>query len=156
MPLGNKLYRLALRMLVEPADAEDAIQEVFIKLWRQRASLAKVQNLEAWTMRVTRNHCLDFLRARQRQHPDLQVPATSAHRSAQEELEAKEGLQRLQRLVQQLPLKQQMVLQLRDVEGLKYQEISELLDLSEGQVKTNLFRARQKMKKLLSSEILEK
>jgi RNA polymerase sigma-70 factor (ECF subfamily) len=158
LPVKDKLYRLALRMLREPADAQDAIQEVLLKIWRQGTALKKIDNIEAWAMRVTKNHCLDRLRSRRRQIQALEPYQLDAddHPSAQEKLEQRETVHQLKQLMQRLPEKQQLVLQLRDVEGMTYQEIEELLDMPLGQVKTNLFRARQKMKKLLLAIASEK
>lgn len=158
LPVKDKLYRLALRMLGEPADAQDAIQEVLMKIWRQGDSLKKIENIEAWAMRVTKNHCLDRLRSRHRQTQQLDARQLEAdHRlSAQEKLEQKEMVDRLGRLIQQLPVKQKLVLQLRDIEGMAYQEIVEILGMSLSQVKTNLFRARQQIRKILVSTTSEK
>lgn len=158
LPIKDKLYRLALRMLREPADAQDAIQEVFLKIWRQGAALKKIDNIEAWAMRVTKNHCLDRLRSRQRQVQVLEPHQLDAddYPSAQEKLEQGETGRQLKRLMQRLPEKQKLVLQLRDVEGMMYQEIEDILDMPLGQVKTNLFRARQKMRKLLLATASEK
>ena len=158
LPIKDKLYRLALRMLREPADAQDAIQEVFLKIWRQGAALKKIDNIEAWAMRVTKNHCLDRLRSRQWQVQVLEPHQLDAddYPSAQEKLEQGETGRQLKRLMQQLPEKQKLVLQLRDVEGMMYQEIEGILDMPLGQVKTNLFRARQKMRKLLLATASEK
>lgn len=158
LPIKDKLYRLALRMLREPADAQDAIQEVFLKIWRQGAALKKIDNIEAWAMRVTKNHCLDRLRSRQWQVQVLEPHQLDAddYPSAQEKLEQGETGRQLKRLMQRLPEKQKLVLQLRDVEGMMYQEIEDILDMPLGQVKTNLFRARQKMRKLLLATASEK
>lgn len=151
LPVKDKLYRLALRMLREPADAQDAIQEVFLKIWRQGTALKKIDNIEAWAMRVTKNHCLDRLRSRHRQTQALEPYQLDAddRPSAQEKLEQGEAIGQLRELIGQLPEKQKLVLQLRDIEGMAYQEIEEILDMPLGQVKTNLFRARQKIRKRL-------
>lgn len=151
LPVKDKLYRLALRMLTEPADAQDAVQEVLLKIWRRGAALRGIDNVEAWALRVTRNYCLDCLRSRYRKIQPLEPHQLNADAgpSAQERMEQGELVRQLQALIQGLPEKQKLVLQLRDMEEMTYQEIGEILDMPLGQVKTNLFRARQKMRQLL-------
>lgn len=143
---------MALRMLVDPAEAQDAVQEVLLKLWRQGNGLRKVNNLEAWAMRITKNHCLDKLRSKHRRTVELDsnLAQENGQPSAQEQIEQNETLGAIQKLMNRLPERQKLVMQLRDIEGMTYKEIEEVLDMPVGQVKTNLFRARQKMKKLIT------
>lgn len=151
LPVKDKLYRLAFRLLQEVNEAQDAVQEVLIKLWNQRQKLAGVNNIEAWAMRVTRNHCLDRLRARknrleqldERQH---QLPAVEP---SSVELDRQEMVMQVRQLMNRLPENQRLVMHLRDIEGYTYKEIMEILDMPENQVKTNLFRARKKMRAYL-------
>lgn len=151
--LKDKLFRLALRWLPEVAEAEDAVQEVFIKLWQQRDALKEVQNLEAWSVRLTRNLCIDKLRARKMPHgewyPGFDLPDKSL--GADHQLTRAETIQGIKQLMQHLPDKQRQVMELRDLEDYSYQEISEVLGISLSQVKINLFRARQQVREALSS-----
>lgn len=151
LPFKDRLYRMALRMLVNPAEAQDVVQEVMLKLWRQGNALNKIENLEAWSMRITRNHCLDKLRNKHRRTVELdqEIIQVDDQPSADQHIEQNETLTKIQKLMEKLPEKQRMVMQLRDVEGMTYKEIEEILDMPIGQVKTNLFRARQGMKKML-------
>lgn len=155
LPVKDKLYRLALRMLTNPAEAQDAVQEVLLKLWQQGETLQKIENVEAWAMRVTKNWCLDKLRSKHRRIEDLdQVPVQMDDApSPQESMERKEVHQKIRRMIEQLPEKQMMVIQLRDIEGMTYQEIEQTLDMPQNQIKTNLFRARQKLKVLMTKKI---
>lgn len=151
--LKDKLFRLALRWLPDVAEAEDAVQEVFIKLWQQRDNLKEVQNLEAWSVRMTRNLCIDKLRARKMPqgewYPGFDLPDQTL--GADHQLAGAETIQGIKRLMQHLPDKQRQVMELRDLEDYSYQEISEALGISLSQVKINLFRARQQLREALSS-----
>ncbi|MCB9081387.1 MAG: sigma-70 family RNA polymerase sigma factor [Lewinellaceae bacterium] len=151
--LKDKLFRLALRWLPDVAEAEDAVQEVFIKLWQQRDNLKEVQNLEAWSVRMTRNLCIDKLRARKMPqgewYPGFDLPDQTL--GADHQLAGAETIQDIRRLMQHLPDKQRQVMELRDLEDYSYQEICEALGISLSQVKINLFRARQQLREALSS-----
>lgn len=155
LPVKDKLYRLALRMLTNPAEAQDAVQEVLLKLWQQGDALQKIDNLEAWAMRITKNWCLDKLRSKHRRTEDLdQVPVqTDGAPSPQQKLEKKETYKKVHQLIQKLPEKQMMVVQLRDIEGMTYKEIEQTIDMPQNQIKVNLFRARQKLKALMTKTI---
>ncbi len=155
LPVKDKLYRLALRMLTNPAEAQDAVQEVLLKLWQQGDALQKIDNLEAWAMRITKNWCLDKLRSKHRRTEDLdQAPVqTDGSPSAQQKLEKKETYKKVHQLIQKLPEKQMMVVQLRDIEGMTYKEIEQTIDMPQNQIKVNLFRARQKLKALMTKTI---
>lgn len=152
LPVKDKLYRLALRMLTNPAEAQDAVQEVLLKLWQQGEALQKIDNLEAWAMRITKNWCLDKLRSKHRRIEDLdQVPVQiDAGPSPQQKLEKKETYKKVHQMIQKLPEKQMMVIQLRDIEGMTYKEIEQTIDMPQNQIKVNLFRARQKLKALMT------
>ncbi|MEO1514953.1 MAG: sigma-70 family RNA polymerase sigma factor [Bacteroidota bacterium] len=141
----NKMYRFALRFVGNPAEAEDIVQEVFIKLWNQKDRLGSYNNLEAWCMKLTRNLSIDKLRSKHRRVEDIEGARQMAsggadpHRKA----EVSDLLQRVREIMQTLPENQRIVLQLRDIEEMTYQEISDATELSLAQVKVNLFRARQ-------------
>jgi len=145
LPIKNKLYRFAFRLLGSSDEAKDAVQEVLIRVWNGREQLATIENVEAWCMRITKNLALDRLRAKQRKPTDsLDQTATiiedrlTPHESA----EQSESMQRINLLIAALPEKQRQVMHLRDIEGYSYNEICEILELDMNQVKVNLFRAR--------------
>lgn len=145
LPVKNKLFRFAFRLLGSSEEAKDVVQEVFIKVWNGRDQMATIDNMEAWCMRITRNLSLDKIRARQRkatdpieQSFDVQQDTQTPHEAA----ENKENMQRIGQLIASLPEKQRQVMHLRDIEGYSYNEICEILELDMNQVKVNLFRAR--------------
>lgn len=149
------MFRLALRLLNKREEAEDLVQEVLIKLWQQQERLSEIQNLEAWVVRLTKNQCIDKLRSgKTGGHQEWKEGLDWADASPLPDARAEsaDALYNLQKLMARLPENQRLVLHLRDVEGLSYQEITEALDLPLAQVKINLFRARQTMKSILTSK----
>lgn len=153
IPAKNKLYRFALRFLGNEEEAKDIVQEVFIRIWNSREKMHKVENWEAWCMRVTRNLSLDRLRSLHRNGTrpmeesfGLTHDALSPHESA----EIGESMQKIAQMIGALPEKQRQIIHLRDVEGYSYQEICEILELDMNQVKVNLFRARSTVRERMT------
>ena len=151
IPIKDRLYRFAMRMIDNAAEAEDVVQEVLIKLWQKRAELSKIQNLEAWSIRLTRNLSVDKMRSKHHRtealNPEYDVQSDSQNPA--QIMESRDALAQIHQLIQGLPEKQRLVLQLRDIEELSYKEIAEILDMPMNQVKVNLFRARQNLKDIL-------
>lgn len=151
-PIRDKLYRFALRMVKNTTEAEDVVQEVLSKLWRTRNNWDQIDNIEAWSMRITKNMALDHLRAKQyRRTEDAdQLQQLAGDQSDPlEQTVHKDALSQVQRLIEELPENQRLVIHLREIELKRYQEICELLDMPMSQVKTNLFRARNKLRTAL-------
>lgn len=156
-PIRHKLYRFALRITGNPHEAEDVVQEVMERVWKSpEAQAAAVQNWEAWCMTLTRNRSIDKSRG-QTQRRALPIDHLSAHSAAEptpaQETESRDMTARVRRLMQELPEKQRLVMHLRDIEELSYEEIGETLDISLDQVRVNLHRARKTIReKLLKTE----
>lgn len=152
LPVKNKLFRFAFRMLGSSEEAKDVVQEVFIKVWNGREQIEEIQNMEAWCMRITRNLSLDKLRSRQRKSTDSMDEAFDVHEEGltpHESTEIKESMVRINQLIAALPEKQRQVIHLRDVEGYSYNEICDIMELDMNQVKVNLFRARNAVREKL-------
>lgn len=151
LPIKDKLYRFALRITGNVTLAEDVVQEVLIKVWDKKEELKQYNNLEAWCMRITKNLSIDKLRSKHQRTEgfkdgfDLGDTAATPYDVAA----SNDMIRHIRKLMQQLPEKQRMVMQLRDIEGMTYQEIVEVMDIPMNQVKVNLFRARSKMQKIL-------
>lgn len=152
LPVKNKLFRFAFRLLGSSEEAKDVVQEVFIKVWNGREQMTDIQNMEAWCMRITKNLSLDRLRSKQRRATDsmeegfdIQHESLSPH----ETTEMGESMVRIHELIAALPEKQRQVIHLRDVEGYSYNEICEILELDMNQVKVSLFRARNAVREKL-------
>jgi RNA polymerase sigma-70 factor (ECF subfamily) len=151
----QKLFRFALRMMKDELLAEDVVQEVHVKCWQNRDAVESIDNPGAWMMRVTKNLCIDKIRA-QKSTTDLDTVAFSVRASdpvPDRAAEMSDLMQVLHNTMDTLPAKQKLVFHLREIEGMQYKEISEILNITVDEVKINLFRARQKIKdKLLSIE----
>jgi RNA polymerase sigma factor (sigma-70 family) len=155
LPVKNKLYRFALRFLGNEDEAQDIVQEVFIRVWNGREQMSEVQNWEAWCMRITKNLSLDRIRTMTRKQTQPIEEGFAIMHSAPspyESTEAKESMSRIAQIIAGLPEKQRQVIHLRDVEGYSYNEICEIMELDMNQVKVSLFRAmnavREKMTKI--------
>jgi len=150
LPLKEKLYRLALRITLNPAEAEDVVQETMIKVWNRRDSWETIDNMETFCLTVCRNLALDKTRHMGNQTLSLEgemEPSDSSHHANPEEQAIQRDRIRLVRqLIDQLPEKQRSCMQLRDIEGKSYKDIATVLDITEEQVKINIFRARQTIK----------
>ncbi len=151
LPLKDKLFRLALRILGNHADAQDAVQDVLIKTWQDRHQLKLVANVEAWIFRMTRNRSIDLIRARKKNNCEIeQAYGLASHqRSPLEKTESQDIQDRIRKVIAQLPEQQKMVIHLREIEGLTYQEIADVLDITMAQVKIIIFRGRKQLKKEL-------
>jgi len=151
LPAKNKLYRVALRITGNPVEAEDVVQEVFIKVWESRDELEEVGNLQAWCMQMVKNRSIDKIRlkANQTEGIDGLYSMSSEEPMPDRRAELNDAMHQVKELMNQLPEAQRMAMQLRDIEGMSYQEISQALDQSLSQVKTNIFRARKGIKSKL-------
>ena len=156
LPLKNVLYRLALRITLNKAEAEDVVQDTMMKLWSRRETLAEVESIESFCLTICRNLAVDKTRKAERQNasmseeeePSLPQMADSSPNANPETLvEQRDRVTLVRQIINQLPEKQRSVMQLRDFEGKSYKEIASILNISEEQVKVNIFRARQAIKK---------
>lgn len=152
LPVKNKLFRFAWRMLGNEDEAKDVVQEVLIRVWNGREQLNQIQNMEAWCMRITKNLSLDRLRSLSRKSTGpisegLYVFTTEADPDVKTELS--ESMQHVSTMIAALPEKQRQVMHLRDVEGYSYNEICDILEMDMNQVKVNLFRARNAVREKL-------
>lgn len=148
LPLKDKLYRLALRITFDSAEAEDIVQDTMIKVWDKRDEWENIDSIEAFCLTVARNLAIDRSQKMEAQHSEL-TPETTQMPDAltpDRQLEHDEQFGLIHRLMDELPEKQRSIMQLRDVEEKSYKEIAEILQLTEEQVKVNLFRARQRIK----------
>ena len=151
LPLKNELYRLALRITLNRAEAEDVVQETLIKVWNRRERWDEIESIEAFCLTICRNISLDKMKKAENQNQSLNdehdAPDRSYASNPGEQAEQRDKIQLIRRLINILPEKQRSVMQLRDMEGKSYKEIAQVLGISEEQVKVNIFRARQTIKK---------
>jgi RNA polymerase sigma-70 factor (ECF subfamily) len=143
----NRLYRLANWMLHNTEDAEDLIQEVFLKLWSIKHDLDKYRSLEGLLVQMTKNMCLNKIKSRKIDGSDLWLETLQSTQVLPDGLiEQNENLQLVKRVMQKLPDQQQVVLQLRAVEGLETREIAKIVDETENNVRVLLSRARKNVR----------
>ena len=147
LPLSDRLFRLALCITRNRAEAEDAVQDTLLKVWEQRQEWEQINNLEAFAMTICRNRAIDITKRAGRGHGELDEAVYFSGRTPHEQLEAREEVSLVRQLMDDLPEVQRTIMLLRDIEGKTYQEIAETLDISETQVKVYLHRARTKIKK---------
>ena len=150
LPLKNELFRMALRITQNAAEAEDVVQETMMKVWSRREQWEQLESMEAFCLTICRNVSLDKVRRMDNQAQSLDAaidPADHSHASNPEEQAVqRDRVQLVRQLISQLPEKQRSCMQLRDIEGKSYKDIAEVLNISEQQVKINIFRARQTIK----------
>ena len=150
LPLKNKLFRLALRITLDSAEAEDVTSDTLIKVWNKREELRGVESIEAYCMTVCRNLALDRHEKKEAQNLSLEayeIDATDNSFAPDEQLERDEKLRKVHELFNQLPERQRTIMQLRDIEEKSYREIATIMGVSEEVVKVTLFRARQAIRK---------
>ena len=148
LPLKDKLFRLALRITLDRAEAEDVVQETLIRVWNRRDEWERFASVETYCLTVARNLAIDRSERKDSCTVELtpEMERASDASDPYEKLVSRERMALIHRLMNRLPEKQRLVMQLRDVEGKSYKEIAAVLDWTEEQVKVNLFRARQKVK----------
>ena len=158
LPLKNELYRLALRITLNPAESEDIVQETMIKVWNRRDQWDHIDSIEAYCLTICRNLALDKMKRMDNQSQSLNesehdAPDNSYTSNPEEQAMHQDRLALVRRLIDSLPEKQRSVMQLRDIEGKSYKEIANIMAISEEQVKVNIFRARQAIRqKFLETE----
>ena len=149
-PFKNKLYRFAKRFLVSVEEAEDATQDVLLKLWNLREKLGSYKNPEAFAMTITRNHCLDKLKSKHAQNLKITHNNYEDHsHKLQNKIESRDSVSLVEKFIKTLPVQQQLVIQLRDIEQYEFKEISEVLDMKETAIRVALSRARKTLKEKL-------
>jgi len=147
LPKKNKLFRLAFFLLKNREEAEDTIQEIYLKLWDMRNDLAKYNNIEAVMMTMTRNKCLDKLKAKREKFGSLNEDINNQPSiNPMEQSIQKDMIAQVKELMKRLPEQQKTILHLRDVEGYEYSEIKEITGFELNYIRVNLSRARKTIK----------
>jgi len=144
MPFKDKVFRLAKRLLVSQDEAEDATQELYLKLWKNKNKLSNYRNIEAFAMTMTKNYCLDRLKSKQASNLSLIHSNYKENNiSLQKKIELQDSIKKVHELIAELPEQQKMVIQLRDIEGYEYKEIEEMLQMKPTAIRVALSRARK-------------
>ncbi len=142
--LRDLLYRLAIKILGNVPDAEDAVQQLMLKMWQKKDELNEIENLSGFIVKSLKNDCLNRLK---------KTSTTENHFKRLSEIQPSQVSQNTENIIElvkkeiaKLPEKQRIIMQLSDVEGLEAAEIGEILDMDSGAVRTNLSRARKTIK----------
>lgn len=148
LPLKDKLYRLALRITLDSAEAGDIVQDTMIRVWNKRDEWAQFNSIEAFCLTVARNLAIDRSQKSEAQNIELttETQEMSDGSTPERQLERSEQMDLVRKLINELPEKQRTIIQLRDIEEKSYKEIADVMQLTEDQVKVTLFRARQRIK----------
>jgi len=152
MPFKDKVFRLAKRLLVSNEEAEDATQEILMKLWRNKQKISDYNNVEAFSMTMTKNFCLDRLKSKQAQnlkivHSNYQDNNTSL----QKEVENRDSVDWVSKIIEELPEQQKIILQLRDIEEYDFDEIAKVVDMNPTAIRVALSRARKTIREKLTN-----
>lgn len=151
IPYHQKLYRIAYRLLEDSCDAEDVVQEAYIKLWNKRDELKQIENNEAYCVILLRNLCLDFLKAK-RKHlyqstEDTVIPDNFV---LSDEIETIDKIKHIETIIDLLPEQQRKIVKLRHFDDYSNEEIEEILGLTSVNVRVLMSRARKKIKELFN------
>ncbi len=150
LPFKDKVFRLAKRLLVSTEEAEDATQELYFKLWRNKEKLAEYKNVEAFAMTMTKNYCFDRLKSKQASNLTLVHSNYKEKDTALEKkIEQQDSVSQVHLLIEKLPEQQKLVIQLRDIEQYDFEEIGKMLDLKPTAVRVALSRARKTIRQEL-------
>lgn len=145
LPLADNLYRVAYYLLESESDAQDAVQDLYIKLWNSREALVNIRNPKSYCNTLMRNLCIDRIR---KNRPAEQLDDTIPERTeADSRLIDNEKIKRLAKAIEELPPGQSTVLKLKVFEELSDKEIAARTGMSHLTVRVNLSLARKKLKK---------
>lgn len=152
---SKKVYAQCLRVLHTQVMAEEAVQEIFLKIWLMEKQLESIENFEAYIKTLTKNHCLNMIRRTvlERRTADfLTENYDESHNETEEAILLKDTREFLDSVIQTLPPQQRAVYQLCHQEGLKYEEAAERLDISVNTVKTHMKRALATLRQQVGNE----
>ena len=152
---SGRIYNFAFRFLKNAEAAEDATQEVFVKMLRYANQFQGDAKLSTWLFSITANWCRDYLRKadnKAKEAEDVLIQLPSPGDSPERHLEQREDEQRVRRALGALTPEQREAILLSRYQGLSYAEIAQIAGCSEGAVKTRVFRAMETLKKMLAGD----
>ncbi|MCR4804921.1 MAG: sigma-70 family RNA polymerase sigma factor [Clostridia bacterium] len=152
----NKAYAMAYRYMGNDADTRDAMQEAFIKMYRYLGTFQGGSSFETWFFRILINTCLDELRKRkhasEQEDIDEHYEIADEREGTEELLLKKERQKAVRDAIKQLSEDAKNIIILRELQGLSYEELADVLDIEPGTVKSRLNRAKQKLKSILMEQ----
>ena len=144
LPLRNRMYRLALRILGREEEARDIVQEAMIRMWNNREKLGEYKSVEAFAVVITRNLCLDRVKSSGFQR--YAVPDFLEDQQTQnpyQKMETSDIVKKVYQVMEHLPEQQKTIMHLRDVEEMEYEEIAQVMNMNVNAIRVNLSRARK-------------
>lgn len=147
LPFARKMYPMLKGILKDEEETRDALQELTMKLWRNKKELAKCQNPSAYMVTMAKNHCFDVLRKKKPlRMNDVQKKELMKLQSDDVNPDVREKFERVNKIIEALPEKYREIIRLRDVDGFSYAEISEFTGLEVTNIRVILSRARQRVR----------
>ena len=150
-PFKDKIFRLAKRLLISTEEAEDATQEVMVKLWTKNEMLSELRSMEAMAMTMTKNYCLDQLKSKRAGNLTLvHNNYTDSQASLQQKIEDVDSWSWVEKIINDLPEQQKLVIQMRDIEQYEFEDIAKTLGMSEATIRVSLSRARKTIREIMT------
>jgi RNA polymerase sigma-70 factor (ECF subfamily) len=148
LPYHRKLYGIAYRILGNQIDAEDIVQEIYIKLWHRRTELESLINPESYAVTLLKNSCLDFIRKVKPELSEIYETNMPLDDSLISRIEDREQLVYVQNIIEKLPAQQKQVIKLKVWDNLSNEEIENVTGLTQGNIKVIISRARKTIKEV--------
>jgi len=150
----DQMYRLAHRILNNEEDAKDVVQDSFIKLWNKRKVLGNIKSIKSFSLTMVRNASIDQLRKlKPETNKEQYINMNSNFQNPEKQLEVSDQLSKVRAIINQLSTQQREVIQLREIEGLDYPEISEITGLTSNNLRVIISRARKEIKIRLMAQM---
>ncbi len=157
LPLRNQLLLYAQRLTGGASEAEDAVQEVMLKLWSMRDKLEEYRSVEALARTITHHQCMDLWRRKQADTLPLeQVKEWGDQPNPERLLEEKDEFELMRKLIDTLPYQQRTILLMKDVQEYENHEIAEITGCNAEAIRSNLSRARKRVRDMYLQIIQER
>ena len=150
-PFKDKVFRLAKRLLVSTEEAEDATQEILVKLWNMNDGLKEYRSVEALAMTMTKNYCFDQLKSKRASNLKIvHNNFTDREASLQQKVEDRDTWNWVEKIINDLPEQQKLIIQMRDIEQYEFEEIAKILEMNETAIRVALSRARKTIRESMT------
>jgi RNA polymerase sigma factor (sigma-70 family) len=150
-PFKDKVFRLAKRLLVSSEEAQDATQDILVKLWDKKNGLEQYNNVEALAMTMTKNYCLDQLKSKRSSNLKIvHTNFTDREAGLDQKMEDQDSWSWVEKIINDLPEQQKLIIQMRDIEQYDFEEIAKMLDMNETAIRVALSRARKTIREKMT------
>ena len=150
-PFKDKVFRLAKRLLVSSEEAQDATQDILVKLWDKKNGLEQYNNVEALAMTMTKNYCLDQLKSKRASNLKIvHTNFTDREAGLDQKMEDQDSWSWVEKIINNLPEQQKLIIQMRDIEQYDFEEIAKMLDMNETAIRVALSRARKTIREKMT------